>query len=91
MPTSNDDMAAGAMQIAGRKGLDVPGDISVSGFDDTPVARTVWPPMTTVAQPIRAMGERAVQRLVEPTDEAPDVETLDFELVLRESTATVQD
>jgi LacI family transcriptional regulator len=88
---SNDDMAAGAMQIAGRKGLDVPGDISVSGFDDTPVARTVWPPMTTVAQPIRAMGERAVQRLVEPTDEAPDVETLDFELVLRESTATVQD
>ena len=54
---SNDDMAAAAISVAHRRGLDVPRDLSVVGFDDTPIATTVWPELTTVRQPIAAMAE----------------------------------
>jgi len=53
---SNDDMAAAAISVAHRRGLDVPRDLSVVGFDDTPTATTVWPELTTIRQPIAAMG-----------------------------------
>jgi LacI family transcriptional regulator len=62
---SNDDMAAATMAVAHRKGLDVPGDLSVAGFDDTPLATTVWPELTTVRQPIADMAREAVRLLVE--------------------------
>jgi LacI family transcriptional regulator len=62
---SNDDMAAAAMAVAHRKGLDVPGDLSVAGFDDTPLATTVWPELTTVRQPIADMAREAVRLLIE--------------------------
>ena len=62
---SNDDMAAATMAVAHRRGLDVPGDLSVAGFDDTPLATTVWPPLTTVRQPIAEMAREAVRLLVE--------------------------
>ncbi|MGB3457563.1 MAG: LacI family DNA-binding transcriptional regulator [Litorimonas sp.] len=85
---SNDDMAAGTMQVAARLGLDVPGDLSVCGFDDTPIARMVWPQLTTVAQPIRRMGEVAVAMLIDRSrHEEPRVQTLDFDLVIRDTTA----
>jgi LacI family transcriptional regulator len=54
---SNDDMAAAAISVAHRRALDVPGDLSVVGFDDTPIATTVWPELTTIRQPIAAMAE----------------------------------
>lgn len=62
---SNDDMAAAALSTAHRRGLDVPRDLSVVGFDDTPVSSTVWPTMTTINQPIAAMSRAAVELLVE--------------------------
>src|SRR6202012_5889136 len=62
---SNDDMAAATMAMAHRKGLDVPGDLSVAGFDDTPLATTVWPELTTVRQPIAEMAREAVRMLIE--------------------------
>lgn len=49
---SNDDMAAGVLAVAHDQGLNLPGDLSVVGFDDTTLARTVWPPLTTVHQPM---------------------------------------
>lgn len=58
---ANDDMAAGAMLTAHRMGLEIPADLSVSGFDDTPVSEIIWPPLTTVHQPIRRIGHGAVQ------------------------------
>lgn len=59
------DMAAiGALHAAADSGLRVPQDISVVGFDDLPAARYTLPPLTTVAQPIRAIGEAAVDRLI---------------------------
>jgi LacI family transcriptional regulator len=68
MPTaifaSNDDMAAAAISVAHRRSLDVPGDLSVVGFDDTPIATTVWPELTTVRQPIAAMAEAAINLLL---------------------------
>ena len=57
---SNDDMAAAAISVAHRRYLDVPRDLSVVGFDDTPTATTVWPELTTIRQPIAAMGESSL-------------------------------
>ncbi len=60
---ANDDMAVGASFTAHKQGLDIPRDLSIVGFDDTPVSEIVWPPLTTVHQPLRAMGSRAVELL----------------------------
>lgn len=60
---ANDDMAVGASFTAHKLGLDIPRDLSIVGFDDTPVSEIVWPPLTTVHQPLRAMGARAVEML----------------------------
>ncbi|MBE7219021.1 MAG: LacI family DNA-binding transcriptional regulator [Caulobacteraceae bacterium] len=60
----NDDMAAAAVSVAHRRGLDVPGDLTVVGFDDTAPAVTLWPALTTVRQPIRAMAACAVELLL---------------------------
>ncbi|MDT7535877.1 LacI family DNA-binding transcriptional regulator [Sphingobium sp. SA2] len=61
---SNDDMAAATVAIAHRSGLDVPGDLTVCGFDDTSLATTIWPELTTIRQPISAMSRAAVEVLV---------------------------
>lgn len=61
---SNDDMAAAAVAIAHRRGLDVPGDLTVCGFDDIAMATTIWPELTTIQQPIAQMSRRAVELLV---------------------------
>src|SRR5690606_18463186 len=61
---SNDDMAAAVVSVAHRRGLDVPRDLSVVGYDDTSAATTVWPELTTVRQPIAAMAYSAMDILV---------------------------
>jgi LacI family transcriptional regulator len=53
---ANDEMALGVLEAARTRGLRVPEDLSVVGFDDTEVARVAAPPLTTVAQPLRRMG-----------------------------------
>jgi LacI family transcriptional regulator len=62
---SNDDMAAAAMAIAHRKGMDVPRDLAIAGFDDTPLASMVWPELTTIRRPISDMAREAVRLLIE--------------------------
>jgi LacI family transcriptional regulator len=91
---SNDDMAAAAVAVAHRLGLDVPGDLTVTGFDDTTLATTIWPELTTVRQPIAEMARQAVQSIVrqvraerEGTPAAPEQISMDFELVRRQSDA----
>lgn len=49
---ANDDMAAGVLAVAHDDGIEVPRDLSVVGFDDTTLSRTVWPPLTTIHQPM---------------------------------------
>ncbi|WP_428155037.1 LacI family DNA-binding transcriptional regulator [Brevundimonas sp.] len=61
---ANDDMAAGALSVAHGRGLDVPGQLSITGFDDTPVSQIVWPPLSTVHQPLKDMARQAVLTLV---------------------------
>jgi LacI family transcriptional regulator len=91
---SNDDMAAAAVAVAHRLGLDVPGDLTVTGFDDTALATTIWPELTTVRQPIAGMAREAVQSLVrrvralrEGETDTPELVKMDFELVRRQSDA----
>ena len=61
---SNDVMAAGVVHVARERGLEVPGDLSVVGFDDTAIAATIWPPLTTVRWPIRTMARSAARKLI---------------------------
>jgi len=61
---SNDDMAAAVVAVAHESGIDIPEDLSVVGFDDAPIAQVVWPPLTTVRQPIREMARAAADMLI---------------------------
>lgn len=92
---SNDDMAAATMAVAHRKGLDVPGDIAIAGFDDTPLATMIWPELTTVRRPISDMAREAVRLLIEQvrakrsgTPQPVKHTLLNFTLVKRDSTGT---
>lgn len=82
---TNDDSAAGVMVACGRAGIAVPRDVSVCGFDDSWVAQSVWPYLTTVYQPIEEMGYAAARMLLDRTDEQNKLETLPFHLVERDS------
>lgn len=95
---SNDDMAAGAMAVAHGMHLLVPEQLTICGFDDTPVATTVWPELTTIHQPIGDMARAAVDLLVEQIRRRRAGEPalvqhklLPFTLVTRESAAAVGD
>ncbi len=61
---SNDDMAAGVLAVAHDRGITVPGQLSVTGFDDTTLARTVWPPLTTIHQPMAELARTATEILI---------------------------
>lgn len=61
---ANDGIAVGVLEVLAEAGIAVPGDVSVAGFDDSLVARTAVPQLTTVRQPLRAMGRQAVESLL---------------------------
>lgn len=61
---SNDEMAAGVVHAARQRGLIIPDDLSIIGFDDTPIAAHMWPPLTTVRWPIMSMARSATLKLV---------------------------
>jgi LacI family transcriptional regulator len=61
---SNDEMAAGAVHVARQRGIDVPEALSIIGFDDTPIAAHIWPPLTTVRWPIISMARSAALKLL---------------------------
>lgn len=61
---ANDAMAIGCLAALRERGVAVPGDVSLVGFDDVPIARYVTPPLTTVSVPIAALGRLAMQRLL---------------------------
>ena len=88
---SNDDMAAAVISVAGQMGLNVPETLSVCGFDDTPLARVIWPALTTVRQPIYKMGHQAAKELVRRSDEeAEKGQILDFEIMQRDSVSALK-
>ncbi|RHW16878.1 LacI family DNA-binding transcriptional regulator [Sphingomonas gilva] len=69
---SNDEMAAGALHVARQRGLDIPADLSIVGFDDTSIASHLWPPLTTVRWPIATMARAAALKLIGDNDEIAD-------------------
>lgn len=87
---ASDPIALGAVRAARRAGLRVPGDISVVGFDDSALMSCTEPPLTTVRQPIEAMGRTVIELLLSQiagTSENGDELLFEPELVLRSSTA----
>src|SRR5436190_14962602 len=68
----NDEMAMGVVETARRRNLRIPDDLSVVGFDDIRFARCLDPPLTTVAQPMRAIGEGTVRLLLHILSGAPE-------------------
>lgn len=85
----NDKAAVGALQAAAERGLRVPDDLSVAGFDDIDLSRATFPMLTTVRQPLEEMGRMAVSLLIRLL-EHHDVEALHVELatdlIIRAST-----
>jgi LacI family transcriptional regulator len=88
--TGNDEIALGVIEAARARGLRIPEDLSVVGFDDTDIARMASPPLTTVRQPLREMGGAALRtalRLVNGDKVESHHIELATELVVRASTA----
>ena len=87
---ANDLSAMGPMDVARELGLDVPGDLSVVGFDDIPESIRTTPPLTTVHQPIQAMGAAGITMLIALMNDSPVAQThvrLPNSLVVRGTTA----
>jgi LacI family transcriptional regulator len=90
---SNDDMAAAVICVARQHGLELPRQLSVVGFDDAPVATMVWPQLTTIRQPVRAMARTAAELIIQHSPrrrgwpQPIPHRLLNFELILRNSTA----
>jgi len=94
---SNDDMAAAVVSVAHRRHLDVPQDLTVVGFDDTMIAVTMWPPLTTVHQPVRDLGAEALRLLSDQVSgsiggsPASGDHLLDYKIIHRQSEAPPAD
>lgn len=95
---ANDDMAVGALFAAHKMGLSLPRELSVVGFDDTPVSEIIWPPLTTIHQPLKTMGARAAEILFDnvggeasPVSDNGLVTLVPHRLVIRESATTPAD
>lgn len=97
---SNDDMAVATVALAHRMGLQVPDDLTVCGFDDTAIATTTWPELTTIRQPVAAMASEAVRLLdrdIRGRNRSPRVDhpvmhkRLHFALIKRHSHAKLPD
>ena len=89
---SNDSMAAGIMKSAQMKGMKVPNDLSLAGFDDSPIAHQIWPALTTVKQPVEKMAAHAAKILIAKFDGlAEQTKSKEFksELIMRESLKTL--
>lgn len=83
----SDLMARGALAVLARAGIDVPGDVSLVGFDDSPVATAVQPNLTTVRQPSHLQGQQMADVLLSllAGGTPPHVTVLDTELIVRAS------
>lgn len=85
---ANDDMAAGVIREARVRGISIPKNLSVCGFDDTPIARHIYPALTTVRQPTAEMGHRATIELLQRIKslQLGRMARVEHDVVFREST-----
>lgn len=90
---SNDQMAIGLLSALRERGIRVPDDVSVVGFDDIPEAPYMFPPLTTVRQDFAALGALIMQKVlvaVEEPESATEDTPLSTKLIVRESTRAVE-
>ena len=85
----NDAMAIGVLSALRARGVDVPGQISVAGFDDVAVAEDLAPSLTTVRLPMAEMGEMALTMALRPPSSRPRRKLTGHTLVVRDSTGPV--
>ena len=86
---ANDDMAAGVVRAADRRHIDIPGQLSVAGFDDISLARQIYPSLTTIRQPLSRMAELAANALINDPGDGSSLTGTDVVpavLKIREST-----
>ena len=87
---ANDHMAAGVLVAAHKAGIAVPDDLSIIGFDDSEIAETMWPALTTVRQPLYEFGSVAMEMLIQNSDKNTRIDgetkVLPYALVRRQST-----
>ena len=91
---SNDYMAAGVMKAAQMRGIKIPSELSIVGFDDSPIAEQLWPSLSTIKQPVKEMACHAAKLLLGTLDGMSEkTESREFksELVLRESLISLSD
>jgi LacI family transcriptional regulator len=87
---ANDEMAIGVMIAARERNINIPDDLSIIGFDDTPLSSHVWPPLTTVRWPINAMAKSAAERLIAEKQNVPSKDVfLSSALIKRGSVAKI--
>ncbi|MGD6846447.1 LacI family DNA-binding transcriptional regulator [Rossellomorea aquimaris] len=87
--TGSDEIAAGIIMEAKEKGLAIPKDLAVVGFDDQPIAEIVDPNLTTIRQPVAKMGEKSVEVMIEMLEnDKAEIKTyeLPIDLIVRQST-----
>ena len=88
----NDDMALGVMAVANRLHLEVPEQVTIVGFDDSPSAQVVWPQLTTVRQPVAEMAKVAAELLIARSadGEGRPARRMEFEVIVRDSSGPVR-
>jgi LacI family transcriptional regulator len=93
---SNDDMAAATIAMAHRLHIDVPDALTVCGFDNTDIAQSIWPELTTIDQPVAAMSKEAIRMLIDQMrsgrtgiSENLEQRIFDFKLITRGSHASI--
>jgi len=88
---ANDEMAAGVIKIAHQKNLNVPKDLSVVGFDDTPMTQMISPPLSTIKQPMGLMGEEAAKNLINQLEKGDEEKyiIMNSTLVIRDSVSEI--
>lgn len=89
---ANDEMAAGVLLAAHQIGIKIPDELSVAGFDDTPVAHQIWPALTTIRQPIQGMAKKATELLIKQLKKSTlplSANILPSMIVNRESTGRI--
>ncbi|MEV4318909.1 LacI family DNA-binding transcriptional regulator [Actinocrispum sp. NPDC049592] len=84
-----DVMAIGALSALRDKGMSVPGDVSIAGFDDIPIVRDLTPALTTVALPLEQLGERAMELALRDSGRRRRILRVAGEVVIRASTGRV--
>ncbi|WP_442683015.1 LacI family DNA-binding transcriptional regulator [Stenotrophomonas sp. JC08] len=90
--TGNDEMAAGVYKVAMREGINIPRELSVVGYDDSPLASRLWPPLTSVRRNTRDTGRTAAAMLIQPEGHTPlPVASVRPHLIVRDSCQPPQD